>query len=87
MEFIADTSPSFTSAFAQEIRDASRSLKDLAERGRVVPEVGHGRLREIFVRRYRIIYKVEVDQVTIVALWQGKRAEEREPNSREIYLP
>ncbi len=73
MEFIAETSPSFTAAFVQEVRDASRSLKTFAERGRVVPEVGHGRLREIFVRSYRLIYRVENDEVTILALFHGSR--------------
>ena len=55
MEFIAEVSPSFTTAFVQEVRDASRSLSMFADRGRVVPEVGHEQLREIFVRDHRLI--------------------------------
>lgn len=37
-ESIARGSPRYAAAFLREIRAASRSLKELAERGRMVPE-------------------------------------------------
>ena len=77
MEFIAEVSPSFTIAFVQEVRDASRSLSMFADRGRVVPEVGHEQLREIFVPDHRLIYRVEAEQVTILAIFHGRRDFER----------
>jgi hypothetical protein len=38
---------------SEEARQAARSLKRFAERGRIVPEVGDPGIRELFVRRYR----------------------------------
>jgi plasmid stabilization system protein ParE len=73
LEFVAGVSESFASTLAQDARDASRSLSRFAERGRVVPEVGHSQLRELFVREHRMIYRVEEVRVTIVAFFHGRR--------------
>lgn len=34
--------------------DAASSLQTMAERGRIVPEVGSPAIREIFIQRYRL---------------------------------
>ena len=73
MEFVAAVSESFASTLAQDAREASRSLSQFAERGRVVPEVGHPQLRELFVREHRLVYRVEEARVTIVAFFHGRR--------------
>ena len=54
-EYIARDSAFYASAFVQEIRDASRSLNEFSERGRIVPELGNPNIRELFVREYRLI--------------------------------
>ena len=73
IEFVAGVSESFASSLAQDAQEASRSLAEFAERGRVVPEVGHPELRELFVRDHRMIYRVEAEHVTIVAFFHGRR--------------
>ncbi len=55
-EYIARDSAFYASAFVQEIRDASRSLNEFSERGRIVPELGNPNIRELFVREYRLIF-------------------------------
>jgi plasmid stabilization system protein ParE len=52
---------------------AARSLEALAERGRTVPELEDPQIREIFVFRYRLIYRVEADRVSILAFIHGAR--------------
>ncbi len=59
-DYIAKDSPHYASAFVREVRDAVRSLIDLAERGRLVPEFNDPSIRELFVRSYRLIYQVTV---------------------------
>lgn len=44
-----------------------------APSGRVVPEMKVAGFREVFAFSYRIIYRVEEDVVTIVAVVHGKR--------------
>jgi len=72
-EYIARDSAFYASAFVQEIRDASRSLNEFFERGRIVPELGNPNIRELFVREYRLIYSIEESRVVILGLIHGKR--------------
>jgi toxin ParE1/3/4 len=57
-DYIAKDTRYYAATFVREMRDAARSLEYLAERGRVVPEFSNPTIRELFVRRYRLIYQV-----------------------------
>lgn len=50
-DYIAKDSAFYAAAFVQEIRDASRSLKEFSERGRIVPEFSNPNIRELFVSK------------------------------------
>lgn len=43
------------------------SLKTLGERGRIVPEFALPNVRELFVKRYRIIYQVDPREIRVLA--------------------
>jgi len=53
--------------------DTAASLATLAERGRVVREVGDSTLRELPVYDYRLMYRVHEDRVVIRAFLHGAR--------------
>jgi toxin ParE1/3/4 len=53
--------------------EAARHLSTFAERGRMVPESSHPDIREVFVFRYRLMYRVESDSVEIRAFIHGAR--------------
>jgi len=72
-EYIEKDSIFYAVAFVHEILEASRSLNEFSERGRIVPELGFSRIRELFVREYRLIYSIEKSQVVILGLIHGKR--------------
>jgi len=72
-EYIARDSTSYAASFVQEVLDASRSLNELSERGRIVPELSSPHIRELMVRGYRIIYSIGESHVIIVGLIHGKR--------------
>ncbi len=57
----------------KEARKAARSLRVSAERGRVVPESKSSDIREIFLWKYRLIYKVTSHNVYIIAFIHGAR--------------
>jgi len=69
----AQTSRVYASAFAQEVRAASQSLRTLAERGRVVPELGVPTIREIFVSNHRLIYQVAEERIWVLGFIGGPR--------------
>ena len=72
-KYIARDSVFYAAAFVQEIRDASHSLNELSERGRIVPELRNYNFRELFVREYRLIYNIEETCIVVIALIHGKR--------------
>jgi plasmid stabilization system protein ParE len=46
--------------------------------GRIVPEMRDASIRELFVFSYRVIYRVEGEVATVVAVVHGKRLLETE---------
>jgi toxin ParE1/3/4 len=49
------------------------SLALMSERGRIVPELEQPHIRELLVRRYRLIYEVFESKVEILAFIHGAR--------------
>ncbi len=41
--------------------------------GRVVPEIGEKNIRERFVYSYRVIYRIELEPILVVAVIHGSR--------------
>ena len=77
IEFIAGESLEGARSVLRQALEAASSLSTLSERGRVVPELGASEIREIFVHRYRLMYRVTGDAVEILAVIHGARDFER----------
>jgi plasmid stabilization system protein ParE len=58
---IAEDSPDGAIRVLTRALEVAESLSTLAERGRVVPEVGDPMVRELFVYEYRLLYRVRED--------------------------
>jgi toxin ParE1/3/4 len=73
--YIESDSPRYAATLIREARDAARSLRQFANRGRVVPEIADPAVRELFVfhQRYRMIYRVLEDDVQVLAFIHGAR--------------
>ena len=72
-EFIARDSRFYATAVVREAQKAARSLRVAADRGRIVPESGSSDIRELFLWKYRLIYKVTSKYVYILAFIHGAR--------------
>ncbi len=72
-EYIHRDSPAYAASFVIRALEIGRSLSEFPDRGRVVPEFRDRNIREIFVYSYRLIYRVEDDRVSILALIHGRR--------------
>ena len=59
--------------FLEETFTAAESLLTLSERGRVVPELNDPRVRELFVKRYRLLYEVHEREIHVLAVLHGAR--------------
>ena len=78
-EYIARDSEYYARAVITEILSVSRNICDFPLIGRVVPEIGDEVIRERFIYSYRLVYRVEPEQILIVAVIHGKRLLENVP--------
>jgi toxin ParE1/3/4 len=72
-DFIAQDSARYAAALVREARDAARSLSHFANRGRVVPEINDEAIRELFVWRYRLLYRISEHEVQVLAFIHSAR--------------
>lgn len=54
-----------------DLASAAERLADFPESGRLIPESGPLRLREIFVHNYRVIYELAREEVLIKGIRHG----------------
>ena len=76
--YIARDSGFYARSFVREIRDASFSLKEFPERGRMVPEFSNAAVRELFIKEYRLIYRIEESRICM----QRTSSDTRSGNNR-----
>jgi toxin ParE1/3/4 len=64
-QFIASDSPAYAKAVVRRILESTRKLRTFPRMGRVVPELGDEAFRELLVYSFRVLYRIEEDEVTI----------------------
>ena len=73
MWYIELEAPEVGEWFLHEVIAAVERLADVPESGRVVPEFGIARLREVIHPPFRIVYRVDKDRVRVVRVWRNER--------------
>ena len=73
LDYVAQESPTAAGNLLSTALDRASSLGTLADRGRIVPEVGVRNVRELLIGRYRMLYEVRDDIVIVLAMIHGAR--------------
>ena len=73
ISFISKDSELYAVNFASKIISAVETLKMFPEIGRIVPEYGDPKIREIIYRNYRIVYQIEERAVEIITVSHGSK--------------
>jgi addiction module RelE/StbE family toxin len=73
ISFISKDSELYAVNFASKIVSAVETLKVFLEIGRIVPEYGDPKMREIIYRNYRIVYLIEERAVEIITVFHGSK--------------
>ena len=75
VRYISPNSPERAITFGRFLISHTKRLAEFPELGRVVPEFGDPSIREIIVRSYRVIYRVDhADcRVDVARYWHGAR--------------
>ena len=76
IEFIAEESPRIATGVLHKIQARTAKLDSSPNRGRIVPELlkqGISSYREIIIKPWRVIYRIEENRVYVVAVIDGRR--------------
>ncbi len=76
IRFIAKDSPLNAARLYKRIRERTRSLRAFPKRGHVVPELAALNVAgylEMSAPPYRIVYRIEKSNVTVLAVLDGRR--------------
>jgi len=72
-EYIAQDKPSAADKWINAVFSKVEQLASLPEIGRVVPEIKNDQFRELIYGNYRIIYRIEKKQISILTIRHGKQ--------------
>ena len=70
-EYIAQDKPSAAEKWINTVFSKVETLKSVPEIGRIVPEIRSNAFRELIYGNYRIIYRIEKKQISILTIRHG----------------
>jgi len=71
-EYIALDKPTAAADWLDTVFESVKRLKKFPRSGRVIPEIQLDEFREIILDNYRIIYRIEEKQVSILTVRSGR---------------
>ena len=71
--YIAQDKPSAAEKWIKTVFSKVEQLKSSLEIGRIVPEIRNNQFRELIYGNYRIIYRIEAEQISILTIRHGKQ--------------
>jgi len=69
--YISQDNPQTAKKWIAKLRQRAKSTTETPLLGRIVPEFNQADIREVFQGNYRIVYKVKVDEILILSLFEG----------------
>jgi addiction module RelE/StbE family toxin len=72
-EYIAADNPVAAERWVGKLMERARMAADAPLGGRVVPEIRMESVREVFLRTYRIVYRVRPTTIVVLTIFEGHR--------------
>jgi len=72
-EYIAQDNPTEAENWINTVFTKVEQLKSFPENGRIVPETNFQNIRELIYSNYRIIYRIEEKQISVLTVRHGKQ--------------
>lgn len=82
--YIKKDSPYYADVFIQKIFKAIENLSLFPMIGRMVPETGKETIREIIFQNYRVIYRLDPDEIFILTVFHSSRDLSNPDNIQKI---
>jgi plasmid stabilization system protein ParE len=71
--YIAQDKLSAAEKWVKTLFSKVEQLKASPEIGRIVPEIENNQFREVIYGNYRVIYRIEAEQISILTIRHGKQ--------------
>jgi plasmid stabilization system protein ParE len=72
-DYIAQDKPSAAEKWIDTVFSKVEQLKSSPEIGRILPEINDSQFRELIYGNYRIIYRIEIKQISILTIRHGRQ--------------
>ncbi|MBI4620127.1 MAG: type II toxin-antitoxin system RelE/ParE family toxin [Desulfobacterales bacterium] len=72
-DYIAQDKPSAAEKWIDTVFSKVEQLKSSPKIGRIVPEINDSQFRELIYGNYRIIYRIETKQISILTIRHGRQ--------------
>ena len=72
-DYIAQDKPSAAEKWIDTVFSKVEQLKSSPEIDRIVPEISDSQFRELIYGNYRIIYRIETKQISILTIRHGRQ--------------
>jgi len=72
-DYISKDSPFRAIQFVDQLIEPAEVLSDKPRLGRIVPELATPDMRELIFKKYRIVYRLEKNHITILTIFEGHR--------------
>ena len=72
-DYISIDSKFYAKKISQDIVEKTEKLNDFPKCGRVVPEIGDPKIREIIIYSYRLVYEINPTVTEILGIIHGKQ--------------
>lgn len=76
--FISRDNPDRAEIFISEIIGYAETLVQNPRIGRIVPELSNTDIRELILKKYRIVYRIQKDTIEILTVFEGHKLLEME---------
>lgn len=73
-DYIAADSPTYAAIVVKKIVSLAKTLRQFPRAGRKVPEFDDENVRELIAYSYRVIYRLQEDEIIIASIIHGKRS-------------
>jgi plasmid stabilization system protein ParE len=84
--YIASDKPKAARVWVKQLFELVAQLKSFPYSGRIVPEINDNSIRELIFSNYRIIYRIELKQISILTVRHLRQIlpdSDIEPNQRD----
>ena len=71
--YIARDKPEAARRWVERLRQRAQAAAEMPRSGRAVPEVDREDVREVLVRRYRIVYQIHASEIRVLTVFEGHR--------------